>query len=146
MQETGENTSGHGAMAIVPEEVKAWNWAAFLMGPWWSIVHSVWIGLLCFIINLIWTAFWMVPWTTDHPIGIGLLCFITSLTMNIILGIKGGEWAWQHRKFESVEQYQQVQKIWAIWGIIIWILGFVLSITCFIITVNMLASMMPVQS
>lgn len=105
MQETGSgNTSGQGAAAVVPEEIKGWNWAAFLMGPFWAIGHSVWIGLLCFVVGII---------------------------MNIILGIKGGEWAWQNRKFDSVEHYNQVQKVWLKWGIVLWILGVIFWILYF---------------
>lgn len=104
MQETGSaNTSGQGSTAIVPDEIKGWNWAAFLMGPIWSIGHSVWIGLLGF-----------VPWV--------------GFIMLIVLGMKGGEWGWQNRKFESVEQFKQVQKIWVKWGIGLWILSVILWI------------------
>ena len=104
MQETGsENTSGQGAAAVVPEEIKGWNWSAFLLGPIWAIGHQVWIGLLGF-----------VPYV--------------GFIMCIVLGIKGGEWAWQNRKFESIDQYKQIQKIWLKWGIVVLILSVVIGI------------------
>ena len=42
--------------------------------------------------------------------------------MAVILGVKGSEWAWQNRRFESVEQFKTVQKKWAMWGVIIFAL------------------------
>lgn len=90
----GENSSGmHGS--VPPEIQGGWNWGGCLLGWIWGIGHSVWIALLGLI----------VPW----PI------------MEIILGIKGNEWAWQNRRFESVEHFREVQRKWTIWGIIIFI-------------------------
>jgi hypothetical protein len=86
------NTSGQGASAIVPDEIKGWNWGAFWLHWIWSIGNQVWIGLLTLLIGIV---------------------------MQIILGIKGNEWAWQNRRWESVEQFKQVQRTWAIWGWVI---------------------------
>ncbi|EKD22758.1 MAG: hypothetical protein ACD_83C00281G0003 [uncultured bacterium] len=97
----GENSSGmHGS--VPPEIMGGWNWGAFLLGWIWGIGHSVWIALLSFI----------VPW----PI------------MEIILGVKGNEWAWQNRRFESVEHFKEVQRKWAIWGVLL----FIISALCII--------------
>ena len=54
--------------------------------------------------------------------------------MAIILGIKGSEWAWQHRKFESIDQFKAVQKAWAIWGLVLFLI-------CIVLTVIMMVSM-----
>ena len=97
------NTSGQGSTAIVPDEIKGWSWAPFLMGPFWAIGHSVWIGLLCF-----------VPYA--------------GFIMSIVLGVKGNEWGWQNRKFDSIEQYKQVQKIWIYWGIGLLIVSVIIGI------------------
>lgn len=97
-----ENTSGQGPTAVVPDEIKGWNWGAFLMNWIWAIGHQTWIGLLA-----------LVPYA--------------GLIMAIILGVKGSEWAWQNRRFESVEQFKTVQRIWAYWGLAILIIGFILG-------------------
>lgn len=78
-----------------PEELNKWNWGAFFLNWIWAIGNKTWIGLLAI-----------------SPI---------SVIMYIILGIKGNEWAWQNRKFESVEQFKKVQKAWSIWGLIIFL-------------------------
>jgi len=39
--------------------------------------------------------------------------------MIIVLGIKGNEWAWRNKKWESIEHFKSVQKKWSVWGILI---------------------------
>lgn len=90
---TTGNGSGTGATAIVPGEIKGFNWGAFLLGWIWAIGHNTWIGLLCFIPT------------------VGIIMFV-------ILGIKGNEWAWQNRRWESIEHFKQVEAIWTKSGII----------------------------
>ena len=99
--EMEQNTSGLGAASVVPDEIKGWNWGAFLMNWIWAIGNRVWIGLLALVLGII---------------------------MSVILGIKGSEWAWQNRRWESVEQFKQVQRIWAYWGLALFIAGFVLAV------------------
>jgi len=84
------NTSGTGGP--VPEEIKGWNWGAFWLHFIWGIAHNVWLSLLYFCLGIIWM---------------------------IVLGIKGNEWAWQQRQFDSVEQFKQTQAAWAKWGWIV---------------------------
>ena len=61
-----ENTSGGGKSAVVPPQVKRWNWGAFFLTPIWAIANSVWIGLLGF-----------VP--------------VVNFMMSFVLGVKGNE-------------------------------------------------------
>jgi hypothetical protein len=108
-----QNTSGQGAGAVVPPEIQGkWNWGAFLLNWIWAIGNQVWIGLLALVLGWI---------------------------MAIVLGIKGNDWAWQNRKWESVEQFKQVQSAWTKWGVVIFILSVVLSI---ILWVTVFAAMM----
>lgn len=82
------------AKVELPAGVAGWSWGAFLLNWIWSIGNSVWIGLLC-----------LVPYA--------------GLIMAIVLGFKGREWAWNAKKWESVEQFNAVQKKWSMWGLII---------------------------
>ena len=82
------NTSGQGPSAVVPPEIMHWSWAAFLMNGIWAIGMRTWLGLLAF-----------VPYV--------------GLIMSVVLGVKGNEWAWQNRRWESVEQFNKVQRKWA---------------------------------
>ena len=96
-----ENTSGT-AGAQAPREILRWNWGAFLLTPIWSIAHQVWIGLLCFVPYVGWI-------------------------MSIVLGIKGSEWAWQNRRFDSIQQFREVQRVWMLWGVGITLFGVALG-------------------
>jgi len=97
---TPENTSGQGELATVPEEVKGWSWGAFVLTWIWGICNSVWISLLCLIpfFNLVWA---------------------------IVLGIKGNEWAWRNKKWDSIEHFKSTQGKWNIAGIIVFVISIV---------------------
>ena len=82
-----ENTSGAGKAAVVPPQIKRWNWGAFFFGGIWALGNSVWIGLLGF-----------VP--------------LVNIVMSVVLGIKGNEWAWRKKRWPSVENFLQTQKHW----------------------------------
>jgi hypothetical protein len=109
--DAAENTSGQGSTAVVPEEIKEWNWGAFFLTWIWGIGNKVWLALIA-----------LAP-----------LPFV-GLAMGIILGIKGSEWAWQYKKWDSIEQFRHRQRIWMYWGIagflapFVFILGWVLII------------------
>lgn len=98
-----ENNSGQGKVDTYPEGVKGWSWGAFLLNWIWAIGNRSWIGLLAF-----------VPY-------IGFI-------MAIILGVKGRQWAWQNKRWESVEHFNRVQKKWSFWGVLIVVGSMVLGI------------------
>jgi serine/threonine protein kinase len=87
------NNSGQGNLfdetVPIPMEIKGWNWGAFLLGFFWSIGNQVWIGLLCFIPYIGWV-------------------------MTILLGVRGNEWAWKSRRWESIEQFKKTQRAWTV--------------------------------
>jgi len=109
--DAAENTSGQGSTAVVPEEIKEWNWGAFFLTWIWGIGNRVWLAFIA-----------LAP-----------LPFV-GLAMGILLGIKGNEWAWQCQKWDSVEQFRHRQRVWMYWGIaaflapFVFILGWVLII------------------
>ncbi|HEX8832934.1 MAG TPA: hypothetical protein VF719_01975 [Abditibacteriaceae bacterium] len=100
---TGANDSGQGAQSVLPAELKGFSWAAFLMNGIWSIGHNTWIGLISF-----------VPYV--------------GFIMAFVLGFKGNEWAWQNRKWDSIEHFKKTQRVWTIWGValtLLMIIGFI---------------------
>ena len=88
-----ENTSGHGKMAAVPPEVRGWSWGAFLLTWIWGVGNGTYRAFWCFF-----------------P--------IVNIFMGIALGLKGREWAWRNRRWESVEHFNQVQRKWGIAGLV----------------------------
>jgi hypothetical protein len=87
-----------GVNGPMPAELRGWNWGAFGLSWIWGIANSSYLALLC-----------LIPYV--------------NLVMIFVLGAKGNEWAWTHRKFESVAQFKAVQKAWAVWGIIFFIVA-----------------------
>ena len=88
-----ENTSGQGAAAVVPLEIKGWSWGGFLLTWIWGIFNGTFITLLMFI-----------------P--------LVNIVMWFIIGAKGREWAWRNKRWESVEHFKKVQRQWGIAGLV----------------------------
>lgn len=118
-QSTLVNNSGQGGLfnssVPVPEEIKGWNWGAFLLAPFWLLSNRVWIGLLTWVPVV---GFWVA----------------------IALGVKGNEWAWKSRRWQSIDSFKTHQKRWAIAGIvlgisvnlIVWNIGILLLLSTLI--------------
>lgn len=111
MSEEFINTSGNGQAAVLPEELKGYNWGALLLSWIWGIGNKTYITLLSFLVAFI-------PF-------IGCLA---ALGMNIWFGFKGNEWAWQNKHFESIEHFKSNQKKWTIAGIIVTIVSIIVWI------------------
>ena len=99
-----------------------WTFAGFIPFGIFALKNGIatwgWIGLAC-----------------------GIACFIPVLNFfggigaivyAIYIGINGKQLAWQNRQFASEQQYAETMKAWNMWGIILLIVGIVLSIasTC----------------
>jgi membrane protein YqaA with SNARE-associated domain len=97
-----ENTSGQGKQAVIPTELRGWNWGAFLMNWVWGIFNKTYISLLTF-----------VP--------------LVGMLMPFVLGFKGNAWAWRNKRWESVEHFRKVQRKWAMWGVIMLVVSLLAS-------------------
>jgi len=97
-----QNTSGQGKDAAVPPEIDRWNWGAFGLNWIWGVGNNTLIALLA-----------MVP--------------CVGFVMPIVLGIKGSAWAWQNKRWDSVEHFQRVQRKWAIATLIVIAVSVVLA-------------------
>jgi hypothetical protein len=74
---------------VVPQELQGFSWAAFLWGGIWAVTYRVWIGLFAF-----------VP--------------ILGLIMNVVLGMRGAEWAFRKGSIPDVGRYKSAQRNWVI--------------------------------
>lgn len=97
------NNSGQGSIFDssigVPDEIQGWNWGGFLLPGIWCLSNRVWIGLVAWVDPTLVLSLGM-PW----------------LTMGVILGVKGNEWAWKSRQWRSVSEFKAHQRAWAIAG------------------------------
>ena len=111
------NNSGQGGLfdpsITVPDEIKEWNWGAFLFPQFWPLTNRTWIGLLS----------WM-PY-------IGML-------MGRLLGYKGNEWAWKSLQWPSLQQFKDHQRGWTVAGLLF---GFPLSVAIWIGTIAFLGNL-----
>ena len=82
-------------MHALPPTVRRWNWGAFLLSWIWAIGNQVWIGVLA-----------VLPMMTP--------------VMMFVLGVKGNEWAWEKRRWRSVEEFHAHQQKWAVAGLVVW--------------------------
>lgn len=107
-------TDSTGKSGAFPAELNGWNWGAFFMGWIWALGMSNIIGFL--------------------------LCFFLGIIGNIIVGVKGNEWAWKSRQFSSVEEFKAVQHSWAVWGVVLFIASIVISFGVILFTVILAGS------
>lgn len=105
----------------VPQEIKKWNWGAFMFNIAWGIGNNSYLTLLCLIplFNLVWI---------------------------FICGAKGNEWAWKNNNYSSTDEFFLVQKTWNKAGFVMFIIAlifiviYVLLIAIVIGTVASIAS------
>ena len=117
VQETqmGENNSGQGPNTPVPDIVaRKFNWGAFLLSWIWGLGNKTYITLIIFATIL-------VAW-------IPIIGWLISLGICIWFGTKGNEWAWQNKRFQSIEHFHEYQKKWAIAGIVLYLVSIIIGI------------------
>jgi serine/threonine protein kinase len=121
------NHSGEGGLfnrsVPVPDEIKGWNWGAFLAAPIWALSHRVfWSGLLSLPLLLKSISFLKLDWQ-DNCFYVSPWEFWGTLTLYLLmalgLGSNGNEWAWKSKKWESIEAFKASQRVWAIAGAIL---------------------------
>ncbi|MDO5610948.1 MAG: cytochrome c oxidase assembly factor Coa1 family protein [Pseudomonadota bacterium] len=110
------NTSGQGAGTPLPEELRGWNWGAFFLNWVWGLFNGTPRALLS-----------LIP--------------LIGLIMPFVLGAKGNQWAWQHRRWESIEAFKKAQRLWAIAGAIIAGLALLAALFAALIMFSVFAAM-----
>lgn len=83
-----------------PDELKKFNWGAFLLSWIWAIGNKAWFALVPVII----------------PMFLGrlyILCSILTFISLVWVGIMGNRWAWNAKNWENIEEFNRVQKLWA---------------------------------
>ena len=93
------NTSG--TDGPLPPEIDrmTFNLGAFFGGFVWAIGNRTWVGLIDLI---------------------GYLLIPIMPIWRLLMGLRGSEWAWRARKWNSVAQFQRAQRLWA------WVGGLIL--------------------
>lgn len=89
------NTSGTGAAAEVPPEIRGFNWGGLFLSWIWAVGNRSWIGLLG-----------LVP--------------IIGFFVRFYLGFRGNEMSWRNKKWQSVAAFRSAQQTWGIVGFVFW--------------------------
>lgn len=101
--------------STMPAEMKHWSWGAFSLTWIWALANKTYIGLIALLGPL-------------------------ALPMAIILGIKGNEWAWNNRKWASVDEFKKTQGAWAKWGVILLIFSLIIYIFMIVFVISLFTS------
>ena len=110
------------------DEIKnKFNWGACLLTWIWGLGNNTYITLL-YLLGLIFTTIPIVGW-------------LIPLALHIWFGTKGNEWAWENKKFDTVEKFNKYQKKWAIAGIIFSVIFFIVILLFFIFAIGIVASL-----
>jgi hypothetical protein len=130
------NTSGeHGE---VPPEIRGgWNWGAFFFNWIWGLNHKTYITLISLVLSSISftvnRAQQIYPGIAGQSV-LSSIIGIVNFSLSIWYGVKGNEWAWRNRHFDSVDQFRRVQRAWFYWGLgffIFFILLIILGVVLF---------------
>ena len=112
-----ENTSGHGENSFVPDVVaNRYNWGAFFFHWIWALVYGKFVIALVALISHV------IPFL--------------PLIICIWMGTQGNKWAWQSKKYQSIEEFHQIHRKWAVAGICIGIVIMLMVIWTIVTATN----------
>lgn len=104
----------------VPQEVKGWNWGAFMYNVCWGIGNKTYLPLLTLI--PIFNIFWI-----------------------FVVGFKGNEWAWQKGDYQDVATFKAVQATWNRAGLVQFIIAILVFVLYLYVFVSMFSSILNVN-
>lgn len=94
----------------LPSELKQYNWGAFLIAFIWG-----WFNGMPKNISVIATVLWVASWI---PV-INILTSIGYFGLSIWAGTQGNQWAWNYKKWDSVESFNKYQQKWVVFPLAI---------------------------
>jgi len=85
--ETSNYPENNYSDGVIPNEIKKWNWGAFMYNIIWGIGNKSYLPLLCLVplLNIVWI---------------------------FVCGVKGNEWAWQNGNYSNPREFFLVQDTW----------------------------------
>ena len=130
------NNSGQGKDIEIPKEVKRFSWGAFFFGWIWGLFNKSYLTLIGFAVSVLSLsiAFFLLLGGLSGGKEVAGLMFLLIMLLNIVsnivgfalsiwFGVKGNDWAWQNKKWDSLKHFHDVQRIWAIVGTVVIGLG-----------------------
>ncbi len=111
------------------KELKRFNWGAFFLNWIWGIGNKSYLPFLVFI------PFGIIP----------ILGPIINICLVIWFGMKGNEWAWQNKNWDSLEHFRRVQRSWAKWALIVQGIFMVLGIISVAFIINFYPTLISIE-
>ncbi len=104
-------------MNSVPQEIKKWNWGAFMFNMMWGFGNKCYLPLLCLVplLNLVWI---------------------------FVCGFKGNEWAWKNGQYTDVETFLAVQDTWSRAGLVMFVINIVFTVVYFLFLGTVISSLL----
>lgn len=92
-----ENLNNQFSSQEIPQEIRKWNWGAFMYNIFWGIGNKSYLTLLCLVplLNIVWV---------------------------FVCGVKGNEWAWKNGNYSNPKEFLLVQSTWSRAGLATFIL------------------------
>lgn len=109
----------------LPEEIRHFNWGAFLLNWIWGIMHKKYITLVYFPACLI-------------PV-------IGPLAVSLWFGFAGNKWVWDSQKGESPDQFNEIQRGWVRLWLILFLAGTIITVKVVMIVFFLLAYLGSVE-
>jgi hypothetical protein len=88
------NSSGQGGGVALPPGINGLSWGGFFLSWLWAIFNNTWVGLLA-----------LLP--------------VINVFVVFLLLFEGRKWAWQNKRWRSVEHFNRVQRRWSIAGVVL---------------------------
>jgi hypothetical protein len=124
-----ENSSGKGKDGTVPQEIDRWNWGAFIATWIWAPFNGIYFPLVIFILTITFSS--VAPFFLAN-LGIVLLLSLASGLLNltyfivcIVAGVKGNQWAWRAKHWDSIEAFRKTQRRWIIISLIVLLISLI---------------------
>ena len=125
------NNSGMGKDTDLPQEVKHFNWGGFFLTWIWGVFNASYLtfislafGLVTWVIGIVLWFVSLMGMASDDFSGFTIYCiysvlvFIGGIALRVWFGVRGNQWAWQNKKWNSTEHFNRVQKQWVLGTII----------------------------
>lgn len=108
-----------------------WNWGAFLLCPFWSLSHHIWVGIIPLIPMLLISITSCLSVISPSPAGILFLLlgvkqiniFLAVLygLISILIGYKGNDWVMRTVIYKNMDNNDFIlsQQIWCVLGILL---------------------------
>lgn len=116
------------ASRVEPLNLSKWSWGAFTLSWIWGFFNGCW---WMFLVNLGFLLLIMFAWVV--PL-VGIFISFANLGVSILFGMKGTEWAWNNRKWDSISVFNQTQDIWNKVGLALFVFSWIVILLFFIIS------------